>query len=238
MCSSNTRVLVIDDDHDIIELVARGFSKAGGFLVSTAFDGVAGLAKARAELPHLIILDLMLPRMSGLEIAKILKFTVTTRHIPILMLTAKAEEVDRIIGFEMGATDYVTKPFSPRELVLRAQAILQRDKNAAVDQKLEAGPIILDLARHSVTVGGAHVLLTGVEFRLLAELMQAQHRVLLRDQLLRDVWGYSRDIETRTVDTHIRRLRHKLGSAAYVIETVRGYGYRLNEGKQGRSRGP
>ncbi len=185
---------------------------------------------AREEAPALIILDLMLPKMPGLEICKVLKTDITTRQIPIIMLTAKAEEIDRIVGLEFGADDYVTKPFSPRELVLRVNAILRRGKGeVAEEKKLSIGPITLDPSRHHVAVAGKPVRLTSVEFKLLSMLMQRQGRVQGRDRLLNEVWGYESVIDTRTVDTHVRRLRKKLGKASAAIETVRGFGYRIRE---------
>jgi two-component system, OmpR family, phosphate regulon response regulator PhoB len=227
---SSTRILIIEDEQDVIDLLTLNLRKAGGFVVSTATDGASGLRKAREEPPALIILDLMLPRISGLEICKILKTDAATRQIPIIMLTAKAEEIDRIVGLEFGADDYVTKPFSPRELVLRINAILRRGKSeVAEEKKLSIGAITLDPGRHHVAVGGRSVRLTSVEFKLLSMLMQRQGRVQARDRLLNEVWGYESLIDTRTVDTHVRRLRKKLGKAAGAIETVRGFGYRIRE---------
>src|SRR5213083_856791 len=220
------RILIIEDERDVVDLLTFNLRKAG-FAVSTATDGAAGLEKARSEKPAFVILDLMLPRMPGLEICKILKSDPATRRIPIMMLTAKAEEIDRIVGLEFGADDYVTKPFSPREVVLRIRAILRRAETA--NESLTAGPISIDPARHEVRVDGKQVRLTSLEFKLLRVLMQRRGRVQDRDRLLNEVWGYESVIDTRTVDTHVRRLREKLGKAGDAIETVRGFGYRLRE---------
>ena len=225
---SSTRILIIEDEQDVIDLLTLHLRKAG-FTLSTATDGAAGLRQAREESPVLIILDLMLPKMPGLEICKVLKTDAATRQIPIIMLTAKAEEIDRIVGLEFGADDYVTKPFSPRELILRVNAILRRGKGEVEEAKLSIGAITLDPARHHVAVGGKPVRLTSVEFKLLSMLMRRKGRVQARDRLLNEVWGYESVIDTRTVDTHVRRLRKKLGKAAVGIETVRGFGYRIRE---------
>jgi DNA-binding response OmpR family regulator len=223
------KILIVEDEADVVEMLARAFNRAPGFSVTTAGDGISGLRQARENLPALVILDLMLPKMPGLEVYKILKSDSLTRHIPVLMLTAKAEEVDRIVGLELGADDYVTKPFSPREVVLRAQAILRRGQTPDETQSLVAGPIVIDGVRHRVTVNGKVVHLTVLEFKLLRTLVQRRGRVQERDRLLSDVWGYESMIDTRTVDTHVRRLREKLGKAGDAIETVRGFGYRLRD---------
>jgi DNA-binding response OmpR family regulator len=226
---ASPRILIIEDEQDVVDLLTLHLRKAG-FALSTATDGTTGLRKAREESPALIILDLLLPKMPGLEICKVLKTDIATRQIPILMVTAKAEEIDRIVGLEFGADDYVTKPFSPRELVLRVNAILRRAKGEVVEEKkLSIGAITVDPARHHVTVGDRPVRLTSVEFKLLSMLMRRQGRVQARDRLLNEVWGYESIIDTRTVDTHIRRLRKKLGKASAAIETVRGFGYRIKE---------
>jgi len=225
---SKKPILILEDERDVVDLLTLNLNKAGGFAVSTAPDGVSGLKKARAEKPAFIILDLMLPRMSGLEVCKVLKSDPATQHIPILMLTAKAEEIDRIVGLEFGADDYVTKPFSPREVILRIQAILRRGQTKE-GERLTAGPITIDPARHRVLVGGKGVNLTSIEFKLLRTLVQRRGRVQERDRLLNEVWGYESVIDTRTVDTHVRRLREKLGEAGDIIETVRGFGYRIRE---------
>ena len=226
---ANPKILIIDDEQDVIDLLSLHLRKAG-YGLHTATEGAAGLRLAREESPALIILDLMLPKMPGLEICKVLKTDAATRHIPVLMLTAKAEEIDRIVGLEFGADDYVTKPFSPRELVLRVNAILRRGKGETTEEKtLKIGTITLDQTRHEVVVGGRPVRLTSVEFKLLGMLMRRQGRVQHRDRLLNEVWGYESVIDTRTVDTHVRRLRKKLGKAADAIETVRGFGYRIRE---------
>ena len=227
--TTSPRILIIEDEQDVVDLLTLHLRKAG-FTLSTATDGAAGLRKAREDSPALIILDLLLPKMPGLEICKVLKTDIATRQIPVLMLTAKAEEIDRIVGLEFGADDYVTKPFSPRELVLRINAILRRAKGEVVEEKkLSIGPITVDQSRHQVTVGDRPVRLTSVEFKLLSMLMRRQGRVQARDRLLNEVWGYESIIDTRTVDTHIRRLRKKLGKASAAIETVRGFGYRIKE---------
>ena len=226
---SSTRILIIEDEQDVIDLLTLQLRKAGGFNLSTATDGASGLRKAREELPALIILDLMLPKMPGLEICKVLKMDSATQRIPIIMLTAKAEEIDRIVGLEFGADDYVTKPFSPRELILRINAILRRGKGEMLEEKMSIGAITLDPTRHHVAVGAKSVRLTSVEFKLLSMLMKRKGRVQARDRLLNEVWGYESLIDTRTVDTHVRRLRKKLGKASAAIETVRGFGYRIRE---------
>jgi two-component system phosphate regulon response regulator PhoB len=229
--AASNRILIIEDEPDVVDMLTLALQKAGGFTVTTAPDGANGLRQARAESPALIILDLMLPKMPGLEVCKVLKSDPATKHIPIIMLTAKAEEIDRIVGLEVGADDYVTKPFSPREIVLRVKAILRRGKGDVVEEALTVGPITVDPARHRVTVAGRAVRLTSVEFKLLSMLMLRRGRVQARDRLLNEVWGYESLIDTRTVDTHVRRLRKKLGKAADTIETVRGFGYRMRDGK-------
>src|SRR2546428_9307211 len=226
--ATGKRILIIEDERDVVDLLTLSLRKAG-FTISTATDGAAGLQKARSEKPAFVILDLMLPRMPGLEICKILKSDPATRQIPIMMLTAKAEEIDRIVGLEFGADDYVTKPFSPREVVLRIRAIMRRGETKQDDERLTAGPITVDPARYEVCVSGKRITLTSLEFKLLRTLMQRRGRVQAPDRLLNDVWGYESVIDTRTVDTHVRRLRKKLGKAADAIESVRGFGYRLRE---------
>jgi two-component system, OmpR family, phosphate regulon response regulator PhoB len=222
-------ILIVEDERDVVDLLVLNLRKAGGFVISTASDGASGLNKARSDKPAFIILDLMLPKMPGLEVCKILKSDPATRHIPIMMLTAKAEEIDRIVGLEFGADDYVTKPFSPREVILRIQAILRRGEAKPEEDHLTAGPITIDPERHEVSVGGKRVNLTSLEFKLLRTLMQRRGRVQARDRLLNEVWGYESVIDTRTVDTHVRRLREKLGKAGDAVETIRGFGYRLRE---------
>jgi len=226
--AAGKKILIVEDERDVLDLLALHLRKAG-FTISTTTDGAAGLQKARSERPALIILDLMLPKMPGLEICKILKSDPATHQIPIMMLTAKAEEIDRIVGLEFGADDYVTKPFSPREVVLRIRAIMRRADTKEVEEHLAVGAIAIDAARHEVSVNGKQVNLTSLEFKLLRTLMERRGRVQARDRLLNDVWGYETVINTRTVDTHMRRLRRKLGKAAHVIESVRGFGYRLRE---------
>ena len=227
--ASAKNILIVEDERDVIDLLTLNLRRAGGFNTSTATDGVVGLQKARDEKPALIILDLMLPGISGLELCKILKSERETRDIPILMLTAKAEEIDRIVGLEFGADDYVTKPFSPREVILRVQAILRRKSGVPDDGEIVAGAIAIDTARHRVSVAGKPVHLTSIEFKLLHTLVTKRGRVQPRDRLLNEVWGYESVIDTRTVDTHVRRLRAKLGKSGDAIETVRSFGYRFRE---------
>ena len=194
-------------------------------------DGAAGLRHARTETPAAIILDLMLPKMPGLEVCRALRSDPATRNIPIIMLTAKAEEIDRIVGLEFGADDYVTKPFSPREVMLRIRAILKRSASSdETPANITAGAITIEPAHHRVTISGKVLDLTATEFKLLSTLVQRRGRVQARDRLLNDVWGYESIIDTRTVDTHVRRLREKLGKAGGDIETVRGFGYRFRAG--------
>ena len=221
------KVLVADDESDVLNLVCNNL-KSAGFTPLQAEDGPSALEQAKAQLPALIVLDLMLPGMSGLEVCKALKAEPTTKNIPILMLTAKAEEVDRILGFELGADDYMTKPFSPRELVLRVQSVLRRATSQPEKAEvLKLGDILVDRTRHAVSVRGKELDLTATEFKLLSTLIERRGRVQSRDVLLNDVWGYESVIDTRTVDTHVRRLREKLGKAADCIETIRGFGYRM-----------
>ncbi|MGD0649693.1 MAG: winged helix-turn-helix domain-containing protein [Verrucomicrobiia bacterium] len=220
-------VLIVDDEQDVVDLLVYNLQKAG-YKTATARDGVTALQKARDGFPSLIILDLMLPQVEGTEVCKQLRADPKTASIPILMPTAKAEEVDRIVGLELGADDYVTKPFSPREVVLRVKKILSRAQGkGAPTEVLKCGDLIMDIAKHEAALKGKEIELTATEFKLLAMLMERRGRVQTRDRLLTDVWGYEGDVDTRTVDTHIRRLREKLGKAADYIETVRGVGYRF-----------
>jgi len=196
-------------------------------------DGASGLELANKEHPGLIILDLMLPEMDGKDVCRALKSNSVTQSIPILMLTAKAEEVDRVIGFELGADDYVTKPFSPRELVLRVKAILRRKEAPQEDEKLlRIGDLLIDRDRHRVSIKEKTIQLTSTEFKLLYELASKRGRVQTRENLLDKVWGYTYEGYARTVDTHIRRLREKLGKMGETIETIRGIGYRFQEEKE------
>ncbi len=222
-------ILLVEDEPDVVDLLALNLRKAGGFHLLVASDGANGLTLARAEQPAIIILDIMLPAMSGLEVCRILKGDAKTAGIPILMLTAKAQEADRIAGLELGADDYVTKPFSPREVVLRLRALLRRGTPEPLDGMLKAGGIAIDTVRHEVFVRGVRVVLTSIEFKLLHTLLKRRGRLQERDRLLADVWGYENSIDTRTVDTHIRRLRAKLKDEGEAIETVRGFGYRFRE---------
>jgi two-component system phosphate regulon response regulator PhoB len=224
-----TTILIVEDDPDILNLVAWHL-KAADYHVLKAQDGDGALEIAMAERPDLIILDLMLPGMDGLEVCKAIKRQRETTHVPIIMLTARGEEADRIVGLELGADDYVVKPFSPRELVLRVQAVLRRSSDTQEKKgPLQAEGITVDLEAHRVWVDGEETVLTATEFKLLLELLNNKGRVLSRDRLLDRVWGYQFDGYARTVDTHIRRLRQKLGRRADVVETIRGVGYRLRE---------
>lgn len=225
------KILVVDDEPDAVELIGFNLKKAG-FDVVTALDGATALRSARMHLPDLVLLDLMLPEIDGLEVCKLLRRDPATSAIPIIMLTAKAAEIDRVLGLELGADDYVTKPFSPRELVLRVRKLLDRRQSADSEVKseyLQVGEVMVDVPRHLVTVAGERVDLTATEFKLLCTLMQRRGRVQSRDQLLQDVWNYDNVIDTRTVDTHMRRLREKLGRASRYLDTVRGVGYRFAE---------
>lgn len=222
------RILVVDDEPEAVELLEFNLAQAG-FSVSSAQNGREAVKKARAELPQLIILDLMLPEVDGLDVCKMLRRDDTTARIPIIMLTAKASEVDRVLGLELGADDYVTKPFSPRELVLRVKKILQRSAGVETEGVARFGDLVIDTPRHQVTWKGAAIELTATEFKLLKVLAERKGRVQSRDQLLRDVWDYHSMVDTRTVDTHMRRLRDKLGEASHYLDTVRGVGYRFVE---------
>ena len=225
--AANKRILVADDEPDVLQLVSSNLKNAG-FNVIKAQDGLSALTQARDTLPSLIVLDLMLPEMSGLEVCRTLKKDPHTSQIPIIMLTAKAEEVDRIVGLELGADDYLTKPFSPRELVLRVKSVIRRASGAPdTSEQLTLGDIKIDRARYEVSVAGRPVEFTATEFKLLTLLIERRGRVQSRDTLLNDVWGYESVIDTRTVDTHIRRLREKLGKSSDCIETIRGFGYRV-----------
>jgi DNA-binding response OmpR family regulator len=222
------KILVVDDEPDAVELIEFNL-RAEGFAVSSAADGAEAVQKARTSLPDLIVLDVMLPELDGLEVCKILRNDPRTAAIPIIMLTARAAELDRVLGLELGADDYITKPFSPRELILRIKKQLHRPEGERKKERLAIGELVIDIPRHEVTVEGRRVDLTPTEFKLLWVLAERRGRVQSRDQLLRDVWEYDSLIDTRTVDTHVRRLRDKLGSGAKFLETIRGLGYRLRE---------
>lgn len=226
---SKGRILIVEDDKNIAQLVKYNLEKAG-FDCPTTITGEDALDFLETEAVDLIILDIMLPKMDGLETCKRIKQEKRLAGIPIIMLTAKGEEVDRVIGFELGVDDYIVKPFSPREFVLRVKAILRRGAPAKEDEKevLQIGELTINVPKHEVRVGQKEIKLTAMEFKLLSILMKRKGRLQSREQLLRDVWELEADVTTRTVDTHIKRLRQKIGKAGEMIETVRGYGYRIN----------
>ena len=222
-----TSVLLVDDERDLLSLLDFNL-RASGFETLLATTGEQALSHLRRRIPDLVLLDVMLPDVSGTEVCRQIKSDPRTRHVPVVMLTAKGDEVDRVVGFELGADDYVTKPFSVRELVLRLKAVLRRAGSRSPERPPEAvGPIRVDVEAHRAYVDGAEVVLTPLEFKLLTTLMSRLGRVQSREQLLEDVWEMSAEVETRTVDTHVKRLREKLGSGRDLLETVRGIGYRL-----------
>ena len=225
-----SRILVVEDDPDIAGLIAHFLEKAG-HTVDRLASGAAVLPRLRLEPADLVILDLMLPEMDGLLVCRALRSNPSTAALPVIMLTARAEEADRIAGLELGADDYVTKPFSPRELTARVSALLRRAGHAAADTSgvLEYADIRIDGGRHAVTAQGREVRLTAKEFLLLQYLIQHRGRVLSRDLLLTDVWGYQYTGGTRTVDVHIRRLREKLPVLGEAIQTIKQFGYRLDD---------
>jgi len=231
-----SRVLIVEDEQDIRDLLAFNLSREG-YQVATAATGTEGLRQASRERPDLVLLDLMLPEMDGLEVCRRLRQDPATAAVPVIMLTAKGHEVDRIVGLEIGADDYVVKPFSPKELLARVRAVLRRARpREAGSASLSAGGIVLDTGTYAVTVGADPVTLTPKEFDLLRALLDARGRVLSREFLLDRVWGYARasEIESRTVDVHVRRLRAKLGDEGRRILTVKNVGYRLEpEGQAG-----
>lgn len=226
---SKELALVVEDDEDILRLLVFNL-QAAGFEVVSATNGYEALSLARARTPAIIVLDIMLPGLDGFEVCKELKRSPKTAATPIVMLTARGEEIDRIVGLELGADDYVVKPFSPRELILRIKAVLRRgtgDDNGRGPWRRDG--LAVDMDAHKVTVEGEEIGLTATEFKLLTELIRSQGRVQTRDQLLNVVWGYEFEGYARTVDTHVRRLRQKLGDYADLVETVRGVGYRFKE---------
>lgn len=221
------KILVIEDEKDLADLLAFNLEKEG-YQPVCAYDGSVGLAVARAEHPDLVILDLMLPGMIGTEVCRELRRNPDTAAVPILMLTARSEEIDRVVGFEVGADDYLSKPFSMRELMLRVKAVLRRGAPSAIPVKYRTiGSIAIDAERHTVLCDGQPADLTTTEYKLLLYLADRPERVISRELLLQQVWGYNYLGDTRTVDTHITRLRSKLGSSGEQIKTVRGFGYKI-----------
>jgi len=224
-------VLIVDDERDLRTLVDFNLRQAG-WRTAHAESGAEALSRTRALKPTVVILDLNLPDVSGLDVCRLIRADAETRDVPILMLTARSAEEDRVHGLELGADDYLAKPFSLRELVLRVEAVSRRRPSEAVkatNQRVEAGRIALDVDAHLCFVDGEELPLTLQEFRLLAYLIAGRGRVRTREELLADVWNASPELETRTVDTHVKRLRDKLGAAGNIIETVRGLGYRIRE---------
>ncbi|MBX5481683.1 MAG: response regulator transcription factor [Myxococcaceae bacterium] len=223
------RILIVEDEQDLAGLLVYNLGPLG-HTTETATTGAGAIAQARTFRPDLVLLDLMLPDISGRDVIRALKADPALERTAVMMVTARGQEHERIEGFELGADDYVVKPFAVKELLLRVQAVLRRldaDATSRTGGPLRAGAIELDPVRHEVRVGGEKVSLTALEFRLLKTLLERPDRVQTREVLLADVWGIEVEIETRTVDTHIKRLREKLGSAAEIIETVRGVGYKL-----------
>ena len=222
------KIYIVEDEPDIRETLKYNFSNEG-FEVFTAPDGEEALSNIKKVLPDVLILDLMLPGLSGLDVCKSIRADDDIRDMSMIMLTAKGEEIDRVIGFELGADDYVTKPFSVRELILRVKVLLKKQRESLVENKLVTfGPIRIDLDAHELKINDKEIVLTALEFKLLQHLVKRKGRVQTREQLLGDVWGYSAEVTTRTVDTHIKRLREKLGNTSDYIQTIRGVGYRFS----------
>jgi DNA-binding response OmpR family regulator len=221
------RVLIVDDEPDVVDLVRYHMAKAG-FDVLIARNGHEALKVAKSERPDVILLDLMLPGIDGQEVCGLLKSDTATREIGVLMLTAKGGTNDRVKGFELGADDYVAKPFSPKELVLRVKALHRRVDSAARKPMVEVGVFRMDKAEMKIVVNGRKLDLTTTEYKMLALLLERRGRTMSRDQMLQEIWGYKNVIDTRTVDTHMRRVREKLGEHADAIQTIRGEGYRFN----------
>lgn len=219
-------ILVIEDEEDVSDLIRYHLKKAK-FRVEVAADGSQGLTLAGEERPDAIVLDIMLPRLNGFEVAKKLKSDARTSSIPLLILSAKGESESRIKGLELGADDYLPKPFSPRELVLRIQSLLKRVRPTEVAESAQIGPFVLDRTSLKVTLDGQRVDLTSTEFKLLSLLIGKGGAIQSREELLHEVWGYRSTVDTRTVDTHMRRLREKLGPHSVHLETIRGEGYRF-----------
>jgi two-component system phosphate regulon response regulator PhoB len=221
------RILIVEDEQDLATLLVYNLKEAG-HEVEVAHTGASAIAKAEAFKPQLVLLDLLLPDISGLEVIRMLRASHGLRRTAVVMVTAKGAESDRLQGFELGADDYVVKPFSVRELVLRVQAVLRRLVSDVEEGPiLTAGEIHMDPSRHEVTVSGRPLVLTPLEFRLLKSLLEKRGRIQTRESLLSEVWGIQAEIETRTVDTHVKRLRQKLGDSGEQIETIRGVGYRF-----------
>jgi phosphate regulon transcriptional regulator PhoB len=220
------KILIVEDDPDISELIQFNLEKAG-YQTVRAEDGEQALRLAQKNPPDLILLDLLLPGLNGLEVCRRLKRDTAMQHIPIMMVTAKGEEMDRVVGLELGAEDYVVKPFSIREIILRIQKLLDRREKQAASSFLKADPLLLDLEAHTARLNEKNLELTATEFRLLSHLMSNRGRVQTREILLDRVWGYTFEGYSRTIDTHIRRIRKKLKSHQNLIETVRGVGYRF-----------
>lgn len=226
-----TKIVLVEDEHDIIEILEFNF-RAEGFEVSSAMSGRDGLTLVQNTKPDLLIVDLMLPDMSGNEICRTVRSSPLGKTLPILILSARGEEIDRVVGFELGADDYVTKPFSMRELMLRVRALVRRAQSIApgqADESIHFGPLQIDRHAHRLWVSGKEVALTALEFKLLVTLFERRNRVQTRAGLLEHVWGIHANISTRTVDAHVKRLREKLGTARDYVETVRGVGYRFKE---------
>jgi two-component system phosphate regulon response regulator PhoB len=224
------RILIVDDEPDVTELLEFKLKQAG-FLVRAINDPLRVLGLARDLRPEVIILDMMMPDLNGLQLLKMIRTDALLRDTPVLFLTAKGETEDRLKGLEGGADDYLAKPFDAREVVLRVQALIRRAKPSSSTEatRLSAGNLVVDLERHEVLIDGTAIELTATEFKLLRTLVERKGRVQTRERLLEDVWNYAPDIETRTVDTHMRRLRDKLGKGGDIIETVRGVGYRIRD---------
>jgi two-component system alkaline phosphatase synthesis response regulator PhoP len=223
------KILIIEDEKDIVNLLTHYLEK-DGYQVQSANDGIRGLQIARSENPDLVILDLMLPQMDGLEVCKKIRSIPETASVPVIMLTAKSEDSDKIVGLELGADDYVTKPFSPKELTARIKALLRRSSRQEEERpSYQYGPLQVDVTRHVVKANGKDVRLTAKEFGLLVHLLKNKGRVMTRDSLLDHVWGYDSDVTTRTVDVHIRRLREKIPLLAAAIVTVLSHGYKLRD---------
>ena len=222
------KILVVEDEPDAIELIEFNL-KGAGFEVRTASDGAKALKSAAQFRPDLILLDVMLPEVDGLEVCKIIRRLPDLAHVPIIMLTARAAEIDRVLGLELGADDYLTKPYSPRELLLRINKLLRPRRPATDLETIRVGRLVIDVSRHRVQFNEKAIELTATEFDLLTVLARRKGHVLSRDHLLANVWQYEKFIDTRTVDTHVRRLREKLGEAATYLETVRGSGYRFTD---------